>query len=56
VRLFLHSLEFAKQEDGSVLDGVGLPFLLGHFRFLLCDVLEDGVIDGQPIDGVELLH
>jgi hypothetical protein len=55
VCLLLHPLELPEQKDRGVLDGILLSCYLGSFRLFLNDMREDGMVDGEAIDGFELL-
>lgn len=54
--LLLNPLELPKQKHRSVFDMILPAFLLRDCCFLLHNMSKDGVIDGQAIDGIELLH
>ena len=54
--LFLNPFELSEQKDRGILDRV-LPSLPLRLRRLLgYQVGENGVIDGQPVDVIELLY
>lgn len=53
--LLLHSLKLGIQKDSRVLDGMLDSFCLSNFGLLLDNICKDGVIDGQPIERIELL-
>lgn len=55
VGLLLYSLELPKQKHRGISNGMLLALLLQRLCLLLDDVREDGVVDGQAIDGIELL-
>lgn len=51
----LYSFELSKEEDRSVFDGMLSAFFMVFGLFFSDEVCEDGVIDGESIDGIELL-
>lgn len=53
--LLLHPLKLPKQKHRRILNGVLLALFLQGLGLLLDYMCEDGVIDGEAIDGVELL-
>lgn len=54
--LFLNSLELSKQEDRGILDRMLLSLGLCFCSLLGDQMGKNGVVDGQPIDIVELLY
>lgn len=53
--LLLHSLKLPKQKYRSIFNGMLLALFLQGLGLFLDYVCEDGVIDGEAIDGIELL-
>lgn len=54
VGLFLDSFELPEQEYGGIFNSCFFPFFFGNRVLFLDDVCENSVINGEPIDIIEL--
>lgn len=54
VCFFLDSLKFPKEEDRGIFNGMLLSIFFSFFWFLFDEIGKNCMVDGKPVDGVEL--